>query len=121
MDLAVVDRLWDALAHGDVAAACDCLTSDGRVWHSYDRDAQDVETTRQAWTGFVAAFPERQFTDIRRQPTDTGCVQQQTMIVRTSAGARKAWAVCIVVRIRDGRIARLDEYVDRAGSYDPDA
>ncbi|WP_298690572.1 nuclear transport factor 2 family protein [uncultured Sphingomonas sp.] len=121
MDLAVVDRLWDALAAGNVDAACDCLTPDARVWHSYDRDPQNVETTHKAWTGFVGAFPEREFTDIRRQPTQTGCVQQQTMIVRTQGGTRKAWPVCIVARIEDGRIARLDEYVDRAGSYDPDA
>ena len=121
MDLGVVDRLWGALAQGNVDAACDCLTPDARVWHSYDSDAQDVAMTRNAWTGFVGAFPERAFTDIRRQSTSTGCVQQQTMIVRTQGGTRKAWPVCVVIRIENGKIARLDEYVDRAGSYDPDA
>ena len=120
MSFDVVDRLWSALAQGDVDAACDCLTPEARVWHCFDRDAQDVETTRQACTAFVAAFPERSFTGFRRQATEGGCVQQQTMIVRTRDGARKAWPVCIVVRIEDGRIARLDEYVDRAGSFNPD-
>ena len=28
------------------------------------------------------------------------------------------WPVCIVVEIRDGLIARIDEYIDRAGWFE---
>ncbi|HEX7875293.1 MAG TPA: nuclear transport factor 2 family protein [Sphingobium sp.] len=112
-----LDRLFDALARGDVDGAVATLTPDARVWHGFDGIAHDREAIARDWTGFVGAFPERFVTDIRRQTTADGLVQQHLMVVRTAQGRRMAWAVCVVVRLEGDRIARLDEYIDRAGSF----
>jgi ketosteroid isomerase-like protein len=117
----VIDRLFAALAQGDLAAAAACCTPDVRVWHSFDGVAHDLAGIMAEWQGLVAGFPERAFVDVRRQPTPQGFVQQHVMLVRTASGVRKAWPLCIVVRIADGLIARLDEYIDRAGTFDPPA
>ena len=113
---AVIERAFTALAAGDLEAARACFTL---VWHGFDGVARDVDETMKDWTGLVAAFEERFITDIRRQPTPDGFVQQHLFVMRPNGGQRRAWPVCIVVKIADGRIARLDEYIDRAGSFAP--
>lgn len=116
----VLDRLFDALAVGDVDAACACLTADARVWHGFDRVALDRDTIARDWTTLMETFPERRITEVRRAATPTGFVQQHLQVLRTPAGDRRAWPVCVVVTMRDGLIARIDEYIDRAGHFSID-
>lgn len=111
--------MFAALARGDLAAAAECFTPDARVWHGFDGIAHDLESIMTEWEGLVANFPQRDFVDVRRQPTPKGFVQQHVMTGTTLSGVRKAWPVCIVVRIDGERIARLDEYIDRAGAFEP--
>ena len=114
----VIDRLFGALGGGDIDAAVACFAPDGTVWHSFDCVVHDRDSMARDWAGFVGAFPERAFADARRQATADGCVQQHLMVGRTATGVRKAWPVCVVVRVdRDGLIVRLDEYIDRAGAF----
>lgn len=114
---AALDRMFGALSAGDVAAAAACFTPDARIWHGFDAVSHDLASIARDWTGFIAAFPERRFIDVRRQATAEGCVQQHLMVARLASGARKAWPVCVVVRMGEGgAIARLDEYIDRAGT-----
>ena len=116
-DPAVITRMYDALARGDLAAARACCTPDAVVWHSFDRVALNLDETAQGWEQLVAGFPERGFADVRLTPTPDGWMVRQLMVGQTAAGVRLAWPLCAVITLRDGRIARLDEYIDRAGSY----
>lgn len=118
-DGAVIDRMLAALSSGDLSMAADCFTPDARIWHSFDRIVHDLDGIMAEWEALVANFPERNFVDVRRQPTPEGFVQQHLMTGTTASGARRAWPVCIVLRMENGRIARLDEYIDRAGSFEP--
>ena len=56
--------------------------------------------------------------DVRSIPTQDGLVQQFVFVITTPTGERKAWALCVVVKIKDGLITRVDEYIDRAGGFD---
>lgn len=115
---AALDRMFGALSRGDLEAAAATLAPEGRVWHGFDRIAHDRAGIVRDWEPFVAGFPERAFVDVRRQVTATGCVQQHLMVGRLKDGSRKAWPVCVVVRMGEGGlIARLDEYIDRAGAF----
>jgi ketosteroid isomerase-like protein len=111
-----IDRLYAALAAGEVDAARDCLADDALVWHCFEAEPQSVSGVVREWHGFVSHFVERTITNVRRQATAEGFVQQHVMKVRTTDGRQLSWPTCIVVKIRDGRIARLDEYLDRKGS-----
>jgi ketosteroid isomerase-like protein len=119
-DAAVIDRLFAALTRGDVDAAIACLAENARVWHSFDCVAHDKPAMRAQWQALVDNFPERAFVDVRRSPIAEGLVQQQVMVVTTGSGQRKAWPTCFLARIEDGLVVRLDEYMDRAGAFDPD-
>jgi hypothetical protein len=117
----VIDRFYGALAAGDVEAACACCTADAVFWHSFDRVEMSLDEIVPSWRALVAGFAARAFTDVRRAPIPGGFVQRQLMVGRTAGGARIAWPVCFFVTLRDGLIARLDEYLDRAGSFQVDA
>ena len=52
------------------------------------------------------------YEDVRRQATADGFVQQHVLRGTMGNGAAVEIPACIVVTIRDGRIARLDEYLD---------
>lgn len=117
-EMNVIDRMFAGLAAGDVTAACACFTPDAVIWHGFDRIAQTPDEAAKDWSAMIAHFPERAAVDVRRQVTPTGFVQQHLWVSRTGEGKRIAWPICIVVRVEDGLIARLDEYIDRAGRFD---
>jgi ketosteroid isomerase-like protein len=115
----ILDRFFGSMQPCDTATLRDCLTEDAIVWHSFDRVVMRVDDVVKSWEGMATSFAERGVTDVRRQQTATGYVQQHLFVVRGKDGVRKAWPVCIVVQIRDGRIARLDEYIDLSAAFDP--
>lgn len=117
---AVVDRLFAALSEGDLAAARDCFMPNAVIWHGFDRVPHDLASITEDWRQLVANFPSRSFVDVRRQATAQGLVQQQLMLVTARDGRRLAWPVCTVIRLEGNRIARLDEYIDRAGFFVPE-
>jgi ketosteroid isomerase-like protein len=116
-----LDVVFDHLAAGDVPAALDRLSPDAQVWHCFDRIAHGRDGAAREWTAFVENFPERTFTDVRSQATANGFLRQHVMTVRTAAGQRLSWEVCIVVVTDGDYIQRLDEYLDRAGNFSPTA
>ena len=115
----ILDRFFGSMQPCDTATLRDCLTKDAIVWHSFDRKAMRPDDVVKTWEGMEAAYPERGVTDVRRQQTPSGYVQQHLFVVRGKDGVRKAWPVCVVVQVQDGRIARLDEYIDLSAAFDP--
>jgi ketosteroid isomerase-like protein len=116
----IIDRMYAALVAGDVPAARACYAEDAIIWHGFDRIEMTRDEAAATWEAQATHFAERRVSAVRCQPTPTGFVQQLYWHVRTSEGKWMAWALCVVVEIRDGLIARLDEYIDRAGSFVPD-
>ena len=115
----ILDRFFGSMQPCDTATLRDCLTEDAIVWHSFDRVMMRPDDVVKSWEGMATSFTDRSVTDVRRQQTATGYVQQHLFVVRGKDGVRKAWPVCIVVQIRDGRIARLDEYIDLSAAFNP--
>lgn len=114
-----VTRLYDALSRGDIPAMRACCTPAARFWHCFDGIAQDLDGAAQGWEALAAHTKERHSEDVRSMPTPDGLVRQFVFVVRTPAGERKAWPLCVIAKIADGLITRIDEYIDRAGSFDP--
>ncbi|WP_052223477.1 nuclear transport factor 2 family protein [Novosphingobium malaysiense] len=114
----VLERFFEALAAGDLAKVRACCTASARFWHSFDQTAHDLDAIEPQWQALACDFSEVRFADVRRQKTVSGYVQQHVMMVRRHDGRRIAWPACVVVRIKDGRISRLDEYIDRAGTFE---
>jgi hypothetical protein len=113
----IIDRMYGELARGNLEEALACLTPDARIWHCFDGIAQDRPAILAGWQALLAGFPEFAFVDVRRHAITGGFVQQQMMTARTASGDLISWAICLVVRLENGLIARVEEYIDRAGRF----
>jgi len=115
---AVIDRMYDALSRGDIVAARACLTPDFIAWHNTDRITMAVDEVVASWSELGARFTEISFVDVRRSPVPGGWVQRMQVVARPATGTRMAWPCCVFMTLRDGLIARADEYVNSA-PYEP--
>jgi uncharacterized protein len=109
-------RLIAAFSRFDVAALEGLLAEDVRHWLniSGEERGRDEILARVAQEGqhvATATFDVR-----RRTETPDGFVLQVTVRGETAGGAPFSIPACLIVAVRDGKVARIDEYasVDHA-------
>ena len=114
--LEVADRLFKAIERGDVAAIrTSVYAPDAKIWHNNDGLTQTVEQNLAVLGWVVANISEIAYTEVRRQPTPAGFVQQHVLRGKLkSSGKEFSLPACIVCEVENGRITRLDEYFDSA-------
>jgi hypothetical protein len=118
--VAVVDRLYCALASKDMEAARACCSPTARFWHSFDGLAQDLDRAAQGWQGLFAMFLEHRIIDVRRAALPDGLVQRHLLLLRGEDGVLKGKPCCIFVNVQSGVINRLDEYIDLSADLQVD-
>jgi ketosteroid isomerase-like protein len=115
----IIEDAYGAMQRGDLVAARACFAPEAVVWHNFDRLDRNLDETMADWEGMITAFPERGLEQVSRVRTESGSyVQQHLFVVRDAKGSRRAWPICLIVRIEEERIVRIEEYVDRAGSFE---
>jgi ketosteroid isomerase-like protein len=112
--LAAAERLFHTVEHGDLDDLREIFTEGAMVWHNTDEKLVDVETTIRNLKAIRASASVFHYTDIRREPTPSGFVQQHTLIVEMPDGRGMRDLCCCVCRVEDGRIAHMDGYHDSA-------
>jgi|SRR5215469_872185 len=113
--LQVADRLFKAIERGDVDAVRSIYSPDCKVWHNTDGLNQSADENLRVLKWVVDNVDELGYTEVRRQPTPSGFVQQHVMRGRLkSSGKQFALPACIVCIVDNRRITRLDEYLDSA-------
>jgi uncharacterized protein len=112
--LEIADRLFTAIEAGDIDAVTAVYDPAIEVWHNTDGAVQrrDENLATLAWV--VRNLAGLRYTDVRRSRTDDGFVQRHVLVATNRAGRRVEVPACIVATARDGRITRLDEYLDSA-------
>nr|WP_176392261.1 nuclear transport factor 2 family protein [Sphingomonas sp. CDS-1] len=113
-DVALARKFFDSIEAGDIQAVVNCYVDDPLIWHN--TDAKEMTLADQvAALGFLdAQYPERRFRDRRVSAFEGGFVQQHIFWGRHLDGHEIEFPSCVVCRTRDGRIERLDEYLDSA-------
>jgi|SRR5579885_182778 ketosteroid isomerase-like protein len=113
--LDVADRLFTAIERGDVDAIRNIYAPDARIWHNFDEIEQTVDQNLAVLRWVVENIGEISYSEIRRYPTPAGFIQQHVLRGRLkSTGRAIAIPACIVCTVANGRITRLDEYLDSA-------
>ena len=110
--LAVAARLFDAIAGGDIEAVRGIYATDAVIWHNHDALEQSVDDNLGVLRWVVTHIRELRYEDVRRQRTETGFLQQHVLRGIAPSGKALNIPACIVCTVRDGRIKRLDEYLD---------
>ncbi|UZK67283.1 hypothetical protein [Sphingomonas sp. M1-B02] len=112
--LAAGERLFHTVEHGDLAELREIFTEGAMVWHNTDEKLTDVETTIRNLEKIRSGAKVFHYTDIKREPTPSGFVQQHLLIVEMEDGRSMRDLACCICRVEGGRIAHMDAYHDSA-------
>jgi uncharacterized protein len=110
----VAGRLFSAIEAGDLDVVRSLYAPDVAIWHNHDGAVQTVDENLRTLTWMTKHLPGVRYTQVRRSTTDSGFVQQHVLVARNRAGRVIQVPACIVADVVDGRITRLDEYLDSA-------
>ena len=110
--LELCDRFFDAIEQKDFATVERCYAPEAIVWHSHDcryqpRD-ENLAMLRQGGT----TQQKVRYRDRRVRVFEGGFVQQHRIEVTWANGFEGRMDVCFVAYVRDGKITRIDEYMD---------
>jgi ketosteroid isomerase-like protein len=111
--MSVADDLFGAIEKGDVDAVRSIYSADAVIWHNTDDVEQTVDQNLATLQWVCDNLAERAYEDVRRTEYDGGFVQQHTLRF-TKNGERRGLPACIVATVADGKITRIDEYLDSA-------
>lgn len=110
----LLDRIIAAAQTGDPSDLFNVYAPDAVIWHNHDGIEQTVEQNAKVLRRISERVTDREYTDRRIQVFDGGVVQQHVLRgINVRSGEPVALHACVVVTVgEDGRIRRLDEYID---------
>ncbi len=112
--LEVADKFFAAIQNRDIASVRAIYAPDAVIWHNHDGVTQDPGANLRVLTWVVQNIRELRYEDVRREPTPNGFVQQHVLRGIAPNGKRLELPACLVCTVANGRITRLDEYLDSA-------
>jgi len=108
---ALLDRLFAAIASGDIETVAELYADDVLVWHNTSGRARD----RAGGLAVLRAFVERteavRYEICERRHWEGGAAQRHVLHIRV-AGNEHSIDACIVFALAGERITRVYEYVD---------
>jgi ketosteroid isomerase-like protein len=110
--LSTVDKFVEALSTGDAASLDALFTDDAVIWHNYDQVSQPVAAALAALAGLAALQPRYEIAG--RDVVDGACIQRHVVHVTLPGGESAAIPAIQRISLADGRIRRIDEYMDSA-------
>jgi ketosteroid isomerase-like protein len=111
--LELADRFFRAVESGDIEAIRAIYAPDARIWHNNDRLEQTVDENLRV-LGWVARHLKNRRYQVQRRAAIPGGFLQQHVLEAETLGGPFSMPACIVCEVRDGRITRLEEYLDSA-------
>jgi ketosteroid isomerase-like protein len=113
------DALGAAIHARDAAAIRAIYADDIVVWHGSTGQAQTKDENAGLLAGLFQITSRLEYVDIKRHLIDDGIVQQHRLVgVFDNGQALPDLNACLVIKVRNGLICRIDEYFDGA-TYAP--
>ena len=84
------------------------------IWHNDDLLEQSVEDNLKVLRGLHRAVSDLRYDVVRRAGTPDGVLQQHVLRGRLPNGADVELHAAMYLQVRDGRITRIEEYLDSA-------
>jgi uncharacterized protein len=111
---ALADRFMRAVENGDAEAIAACYAPDARIWHNNDGKEQGPVENLRVLRWVEERLKNRRYEITSRHAFPGGYVQQHILNGTLRDGTPFRMPACLVVTVDDGRIARLEEYLDSA-------
>ncbi|MGE0623900.1 MAG: nuclear transport factor 2 family protein [Pseudomonadales bacterium] len=114
-NLTTAAALFAAIESKNPQAVADLYADDIQVWHNFSNACQSKQENLAVLTGLCENVPSVRYDVIERQELPDGRVMQRhTLRASTGSGEDVLIPACIFVGVRDGKIVRIDEYLDTA-------
>lgn len=111
----VVDRFMAALEAGDRTSIEAIYSDDVRVWHNFTGTEQDKATNvarlEAAWK-----LAKLKYDVVERIVLGDRAIQRHTLRFQREGSPDSLLHAALFILVRDGRIARIDEYLDASQS-----
>ena len=107
----IADRLINAITASDTDAVRAVYAPAAAIWHNFDQKDQTVDENLATLVDMHRRATGLQYTQIRRFAAPDGFVQQHVLVGDATYGRLELPAM-IRFWVADGRITRLEEYVD---------
>jgi ketosteroid isomerase-like protein len=107
-----MDEFVEALSTGDAVGLDALFTDDAVIWHNYDQVSQPAREALAALAALAALQPRYEITG--RDVVDSTCVQRHVVHVTLPGGESASIPAIQRISMADGRIRRIDEYMDSA-------
>ncbi|WP_374346322.1 nuclear transport factor 2 family protein [Phenylobacterium sp.] len=114
--IAFAKKFVGAIQSGDTATVRACYHPDAKLWHNNDGVEQTVDQNMKVLDWFIRALPDRNYRVLRLEALPDGFMQQHVLEATLPDGTKWAMDACVVVKMENGVITRLDEYIDSAKS-----
>ena len=108
---ALIDRLITAIQAADTEGVRAIYAPDARIWHNFDEREQTVDENLATLLDLHRRATGLAYTDIQRYSAPGGCIEQHVLVGQAKGGPLRIPAM-IRFWIADGRITRLEEYLD---------
>ena len=110
-DLAV--RFVNAVATCDVATVEAIYADDATIWHNFDKVNQTRADNIKTLLSLHRSLTNMRYEEVRRTIVDDGYYQQH-VLRGTAKNGELDLPAALRVYVSDGRITRLEEYLDTA-------
>jgi ketosteroid isomerase-like protein len=108
----VCNELFDALERGDVDTIDRLYADDMVMWFNVSNQETSREENLRAIRDGASLHRRRTYDDRQIRTFHDGFVAQYTCRVVAHNGAAVPLSACLVGKVYDGKIVRLDEYLD---------
>lgn len=105
------DRLITAIQAGDAEAVRGIYAADAQIWHNFDEVVQNPAQNLLTLVDMHKRASNLRYTEIQRFASPGGFVQQHVLVGDAKYGPLRMPAI-IRFWVTDGRITRLEEYLD---------
>lgn len=110
--LAIAARFAEASRANDAEAYAALCAPGAVTWHNFDEVEVTTEQTVRTVAWLHRTVPDLAWTDVALLPTPDGWVSQTIMTGTAPGGPLRAHSCVIVTLDGDGRVARVEEYLD---------
>jgi len=108
----LVVAFFAALEAGDIETLREIYAPDAVIWHNDDLVEQPVEENLKVLAGLHRVVSGLRYDVTRRVPAPDGVLQQHVLRGTLPNGAAVELHAAMYLQVRDGRITRIEEYLD---------
>ena len=110
--LAAANCFFDGLLAGDLAALEAACAPGSILWINLSERERPLEGSLAGFASLRSKVPDLHMEDVRRRGVAGGFVEQHVLAGTMPSGDPLRVAGCFIGTVDDGRITRLEEYVD---------